>query len=96
MIQVSSGGAHDTSARTILPLPIRQIRMAAAILMYAGLICAGSLNPTASAFAQTSQQTQAECTAKCDADEKKCLDAQSSEELCDYDKKMCKKACGQQ
>jgi hypothetical protein len=96
MIQVNSGGANGASARTIRPLLAHQIRMAAAILMFAGLMFAGCLKVIPSAFAQTSQETQAECTAKCDADEKKCLDAQSSEELCDYDKKMCKKACGQQ
>jgi hypothetical protein len=95
MIQVSSGGAHDASPRTIRPLLVRQIRTAAAILMLAGLMFTGGLKVTPSAFAQA-QQTQAECIAKCDADEKQCLNNQSSEELCDYDKKMCKKACGQQ
>jgi hypothetical protein len=65
--------------------------MVAAALMFAGF--SGNFHLTTAAFAQ---QSQAECLAKCDADEQKCLDAQSSEEMCDYDKKMCKKACQQQ
>jgi hypothetical protein len=96
MVQVSSGGANGASARTIRPLLAHRIRMAAAILMFAGLMFAGCLKVIPSAFAQTDQQTQAQCFAKCDADEKQCIYNQSSEELCDYDKKMCKKACPQQ
>lgn len=83
MIHLSSGAAVCRAA------------LAAAFLMFASF--AGYSALTSSANAQTGQQAQspAECAAKCDADEQKCLDAQSSEELCDYDKKQCKKACGQ-
>ena len=93
MIHVSSGGTQDASPRTIRPFLSTQVRMAAAILMFVGLTFAGSLSVTRSALAQ---ESQTDCVAKCEADEKACLNAQSSEELCDYDKKMCIKACGKQ
>jgi hypothetical protein len=35
------------------------------------------------------------CEEKCSTDEKQCLYNGSSEELCDYDYKMCKKACSE-
>ncbi|GEM_PF-2407756 len=73
----------------------RQIKLSTAVLTFAGFMFAGSFTVTPRAFAEE-KVSPADCAAKCDADEKKCLDAQSSEELCDYDKKMCKKACGEQ
>jgi hypothetical protein len=93
MIYVSSGGAQDASPRTIRPFLSPKIRIAAAILMSAALMFAGSLSVTKSAFAQ---ESEADCVKKCEADEAACLNAQSSEELCDYDKKMCIKACKKQ
>ena len=98
MIQLSPLGQNDASSPCKAPrlpawlLKNRQIRVIAAAFMFAGF--AGNLSLTTAAFAQ--QQSPADCAAKCDADEKQCLDNQSSEELCDYDKKMCKKACAQQ
>lgn len=40
-------------------------------------------------------QDAASCIAKCKGDEKACLHAGSSEELCEYDSKECQKACAQ-
>jgi hypothetical protein len=100
MLQLRSWDANEVTPRddmprwSFWPLSDRRMKLVAAALMFAGF--AGNVNLTTSAFAQGGQQSVAECSAKCDADEKQCLDNQSSEELCDYDKKMCKKACAQQ
>lgn len=91
---------HQTLAGQVLPHMISQaeggyvmsrvssgIKVAAAVLMLAGL------SVTSRAYAQASQDVAA-CTEKCKADETKCLNDQGSEEMCDYDFKGCKKACG--
>jgi hypothetical protein len=75
--------------RFVRGLSDHQIKLAAAILMLAGF------NVTAGAYAQTSQESVASCVEKCSGDEKQCIQNGSSEELCDYDFKMCKKACSE-
>lgn len=91
MNNLSSGGALHAGPRTIWPVLSRQIAMAA-MLTFAGSLFAGGLSVTTSVVAKA-QESSAECMKKCKADERNCLDAQSSEELCDYDRKMCEKAC---
>jgi hypothetical protein len=66
----------------------RHIRGAIAMLVFAS-----SLSITSIANAQTDPESQAACEEKCSNEEKQCLNAQSSEELCDYDYKQCAKAC---
>lgn len=41
------------------------------------------------------QESSVSCEEKCSTDEKQCIYNGSSEELCDYDYKMCKKACAE-
>ncbi|MBO0733596.1 MAG: hypothetical protein J2P49_04620 [Methylocapsa sp.] len=41
------------------------------------------------------QEDIASCEDKCSNDQKQCIHNESSEELCDYDYKMCKKACSE-
>ncbi len=90
MINVSSGRA-STSLDACGPFARlfsnHSVRIAAAALMLAGTFGAAG-----SAHAQATQDT-ASCIEKCKADEKACLNAGSSEELCDYDSKNCQKAC---
>ena len=94
MNQVSSERASDAEGQVNLRQRIRgllldrHIRVGAAILMLAG-----GFNVTSSAFAQA--QDAASCIEKCKAEEPKCKDNGSSEELCEYDSKQCQKACGE-
>jgi hypothetical protein len=95
MNQVSSERASDAEGQVNLRQRIRgllldrHIRVGAAILMLAG-----GFNVTSSAFAQAPQDA-ASCIANCKAQEPKCKDDGSSEELCEYDSKQCQKACGE-
>lgn len=95
MFQFNPLGAREESSRgsTVFAVPRTRV-IAAALLLFAGY--GAMLSSAPSAYAEETKLSPAECAAKCDADEKQCLDNQSSEELCDYDKKMCKKACAQQ
>jgi hypothetical protein len=84
MLPISSEGA---SSRSVRLLSGHRLKIAAAILML------GAFNGVGGAYAQTNPDPAA-CTEKCKAEETKCLNAQGSEEMCDYDLKMCKKECG--
>jgi hypothetical protein len=74
-------------SRSQFKRPLFATMAAAAILALAGF------NLTTRAYAQ--EQDVASCEDKCSKDEKQCIYNQSSEELCDYDYKMCKKACNE-
>jgi hypothetical protein len=94
MNQVSSGRASDAEGqvnarqeRTYARWD-RHIRLGAAILMLAG-----GFNVASSTFVRA--EDTASCVEKCKAEEPKCKDAGSSEELCEYDSKQCQKACGE-
>ncbi len=63
----------------------------AAALMFA---VAGCLNFAAVDRARA-QESSPSCEEKCSIEQKQCIYNQSSEELCDYDYKMCKKACAE-
>ena len=94
MNDASSGKASDTIEKTTAGQPFgrflsdRHIRIVAAILMLAG-----GFSVTSSAIAQT--QDTASCIANCKAEEPRCKNNGSSEELCEYDSKQCQKACAQ-
>ncbi|MCI0734830.1 MAG: hypothetical protein L0Y50_00895 [Beijerinckiaceae bacterium] len=98
MIQVSAEGANIATSRGsafrrfahLLSAP--QIRAAGAILLFAGC-----LNLANSAQAQTPTEEPAmSCSDKCTHEQKKCLAALSTEELCEYDYKQCEKVCAKQ
>lgn len=92
MIQVSSGraGGHITPrGRFVRLLSDHPVAAAAALLLLAS-----GFNPASRAYAQAAQ-SPADCVEKCKADAKQCLHDGSSEELCDYDSKLCQKACGE-
>ncbi len=64
----------------------------------AGLMLFGCLNLSGAAYAQTPANAQPAaspdaCVAKCTADHDKCINDQSSPELCAYELKSCKAAC---
>jgi hypothetical protein len=94
MIKVSSGRASDAEGQVKARgrfgrlLSDHPVRVAATVLMFAG-----GFTITSSAYAQAAQDT-ASCVEKCTSDEKTCLNQGASEEMCDYDKKQCQKACG--
>jgi hypothetical protein len=92
MNEVSSGRASDAAARVSARRTHarwdRQIKVGAAILMLAS-----GFHIASTAFARA--EDTASCIEKCKAEEPKCKDAGSSEELCEYDSKQCQKACGE-
>jgi len=61
----------------------------AAVLIFA---VAGCLN---FASMNRARAQEVSCEEKCSIEQKQCIYNQSSEELCDYDYKMCKKACSE-
>jgi hypothetical protein len=99
MIQVSSCEAKDSASRVKLRrrfvglLSSRLVRSTVAILALFGCVTL-----TDGAYAQVGSSAQAAaspeaCLAKCTADREQCIAGQSSEELCAYDLKACKKDC---
>lgn len=94
MNQVSSGRASDAEGELNAHhgvrrlLSDRHLRAAAALLMLAG-----GFQIASSAIARA--EDAATCIQNCKAEEPKCKDAGSSEELCEYDSKQCQKACGE-
>ncbi|WP_026606926.1 hypothetical protein [Methylocapsa acidiphila] len=95
MVQVSSCGAKisalriEPRARFAGLLSSRQIgAAAAALMMFGGLGLANG------AYAQsTSAASPDACVAKCTQDHEKCINDQSSPELCAYELKGCKVEC---
>lgn len=93
MIQVSSGRASNARGhvtprgRFVRLLSYHPAAVAAAIL-----ILASGFNMTSRAYAQPAE-SPADCVANCKAEAKQCIHNGSSEELCEYDDKMCQKAC---
>jgi hypothetical protein len=59
------------------------------------LLAVGSCLSFASLNRAHAQESSVSCEEKCSIDQKQCLYNGSSEELCDYDYKMCKKACSE-
>lgn len=64
-----------------------------AIMAAPAVFAVTGFNVTTRAYAQ--EQDTASCEDKCSKDQKQCIYNESSEELCDYDYKMCKKACSE-
>jgi hypothetical protein len=92
MIQVNSGqasGERHGSSRWQFGLHID-----CRLITVAAILTLASFNVTTRAYAQ-SEEDVASCVDKCSKDQKQCIYNQSSEELCDYDYKMCKKACNE-
>lgn len=64
-------------------------KAAALLLAVAGCLYFASMDRT------RAQESSVSCEEKCSIDQKQCIYNGSSEELCDYDYKMCKKACSE-
>jgi hypothetical protein len=89
MNQVIFGRASDADGQAAARQKVKGLLLGGAAI----LMLAGGFNVSSSAFAQA--QDAASCVEKCKAEEPKCRDNGSSEELCDYDSKQCQKACGE-
>jgi hypothetical protein len=89
MNQVIFGRASDADGQAAARQRVKGLLLGGAAI----LMLAGGFNVASSAFAQA--QDTASCVEKCKAEEPKCKDNGSSEELCDYDSKQCQKACGE-
>ena len=63
-------------------------KAAALLLAVAGCLYFAGMN-------RTHAQESVSCEDKCSIEQKQCIHNQSSEELCDYDYKMCKKSCSE-
>jgi hypothetical protein len=87
MNQVIFGRASDADGQAAARQKVKGLLLGGAAI----LMLAGGFNVASSAFAQA--QDAASCVEKCKAEEPKCKDNGSSEELCDYDSKQCQKAC---
>jgi hypothetical protein len=64
-------------------------KAAALLLSVAGCLYFASMDRA------RAQESSVSCEEKCSIDQKQCIYNGSSEELCDYDYKMCKKACSE-
>lgn len=89
MNQVIFGRASDADGQAAARQKVKGLLLGGAAI----LMLAGGFNVASSAVAQA--QDAASCVEKCKAEEPKCKDNGSSEELCDYDSKQCQKACGE-
>lgn len=64
-------------------------KAAAFLITVAGCLSFASMNRA------HAQESSVSCEEKCSVEQKQCLYNGSSEELCDYDYKMCTKACSE-
>jgi hypothetical protein len=95
MIEVSSWGAREFAPR-VKPLErfVGLLSGHKVTATVAVLMLSGCLSLSNSAYAQAASSGSADaCTTKCMADRDQCIQDQSSEEMCAYDLKACKKDC---
>lgn len=93
MIQVSSGRtAHAGSQLNARWRFVRLLSGDPLTMTMAILMLAGCLNIASSAHAQTATDP-ASCLENCDKEQAKCPELGTTEEMCEYDYKQCKKAC---